>query len=249
VNTDIGKPPELAWLPVGKLSVDPKYQRDTGSRRSQSLIEKIKNDFRWSRFGVVLAVKHKGGWFVIDGQHRVEAAKARGDIETVPAVVLPHATVEAAAVDFVAINRDRVAVTPLHIHHAQLSAGDPQAMAIARVCAASGLEVCRYPIPSTHMKPRQTLAVATIGRLITIRDEAFATAVLKRVVAAVGTVPGACNAGAIRCAAEELGLDGGSPTRPTQLGQAKTRDCLGCGRPFRSDGAHNRMCDPCKAAA
>ncbi|MFG6082208.1 hypothetical protein ACEUZ9_002851 [Paracoccus litorisediminis] len=27
---------------------------------------------------------------------------------------------------------------------------------------------------------------------------------------------------------------------------AKLRDCLTCRRPFHSEGAHNRICDPCK---
>jgi hypothetical protein len=27
-----------------------------------------------------------------------------------------------------------------------------------------------------------------------------------------------------------------------------TRDCITCRRPFRSEGAHNRMCNPCRQA-
>lgn len=185
VTRDFGPKPMLAWLPIDKVSVDAKYQRDTGSRRSRNLIEKIAANFRWSRFGVVLAVKHAGGWHVIDGQHRVEACRLCG-IKQVPAVVLPHATVEEAAADFVAINRDRVAVTPLHIHHAQLAAGDPEAKAIERACRAAGVEICRYPVPANKMQPRQTLAVATIHRLIRLRDEKFATAVLTKIIRAPG---------------------------------------------------------------
>lgn len=250
-NADLGKKPELAWLPIGKLSVDPKYQRDTGSRRSKHLIEKIAAGFRWSRFGVVLAVAHKGGWHVIDGQHRVEAARQRGDIAHVPAVVLPHATIEAAAADFVAINRDRVAVTPYHIHYAQLAAGDPEALAMDRVCKAAGIEICRYPVPLANMKPGQTLAVASIGRLIKLKGEAFAVQVLERVAAAAGDVPGRCGARTIRSFAEDALLrvhDGHNAafTRPVGRSQAKIRNCLRCQKPFKSEGPGNRLCNACK---
>lgn len=199
--TDFGPKPTLAWLPIDKVSVDAKYQRDTGSRRSRNLIDKIAAGFRWSRFGVVLAVKHAGGWYVIDGQHRVEACRLRG-IQEVPSVVLPHATVEEAAADFVAINRDRVAVTPLHIHHAQLAAGDPEAKTLERACRAAGVQICRYPVPANKMKPGQTLAVSTIARLVKLRGEAFAVAVLKqaRIVETCGV-----SAKVIRLTADSFG--------------------------------------------
>lgn len=250
-KADPGKKPELAWLPIGKLSVDPKYQRDTGSRRSQHLIAKIAGDFRWSRFGIVLAVKQGdpakgGGWHVIDGQHRVEAARQRGDIGHVPAVVLPHATIAAAAADFVAINRDRVAVTPYHIHYAQLAAGDPEALAMDRVCRQAGIEICRYPVPASNMKPGQTLAVASIARLIKLKGEDFAIRVLKTVRTAAGDAPGACGAVLIKAAAEDLGLRSNNGIKPGLLKAVKMRKCLRCQQPFKSDGPGNRLCDPCK---
>lgn len=251
-NPFLGKKPELAWLPVDRLTVDPKYQRDTGTRRSKNLIEKIARDFLWSRFGVVLAVRDPkvgkgGGWFVIDGQHRVEAARLRGDVKTVPAVVLPHATVEAAAADFVAINRDRVAVTPLHIHHAQLAAGDPEAQAIDRACRAAGVTICRYPVPLSHLKAGQTLAVGTIARIVKQRGEAFATKVLKRVGALGNHEPGAYGAAAIRQGAEDLGLKPGNQAKVVNLSTGrKKRKCLSCERMFNSSGPGNRICNQCK---
>jgi hypothetical protein len=236
---DPGPKPELTWLPVAWLSVDPRYQRDTGSRRSLNLIDKIAGNFRWSRFGVasvVSEVAKKGGrFFVVDGQHRVEAAR-RLNLAKVPCVVLPHATVEAAAVDFVAMNRDRVVVTPLHIYHAQLAAGDAQALAIAAVCKAAGVELCRHQVPASQMKPGQTLAVATIAKLVQAGGEKFATRVLAQVAKAGQGVPGAVNAAAIRHAAA-TGVAAGSPS---------VRKCLSCRREFKSEHAGHRMCNACK---
>jgi hypothetical protein len=235
---DPGPKPELTWLHVAWLSVDPRYQRDTGSRRSLNLIDKIVREFRWSRFGVASVVRDTRTielFYVVDGQHRVEAAR-RLNVEKVPCVVLPHATVEEAAVDFVAMNRDRVTVTPLHIYHAQLAAGDPQALAIAAVCKAAGVEICRHQVPASHMKPGQTLAVATIAKLIRTSGEKFATRVLGQVAKAGKGVPGAVNAAAIRHAAD-TGIAAGAPS---------VRKCLSCRREFASEHAGNRMCSACK---
>lgn len=42
----LGKKPALAWLPIDQLSVDSRYQRDTGSRRSVNIIAKIAEGFQ-----------------------------------------------------------------------------------------------------------------------------------------------------------------------------------------------------------
>jgi len=91
---DFGPKPALVEIDVTLMSVDARYQRDTASRRSQNIIQKIAETFKWTRFGVVVVVKIDARYFVIDGQHRVEAARLLG-IDRVPCVVLPHASVEA----------------------------------------------------------------------------------------------------------------------------------------------------------
>lgn len=238
-ESDYGPKPVLEWIAVAACEVDSKYQRDTGSRRSQNLIAKIVEGFRWSRFGVVLLVRVGATYRVIDGQHRVEACRKLG-LAKIPAVVLPHATVEAAAADFVAINRDRVTVTPLHIHHAQRAAGDPIAVEIDRVCRAAKIEICRYPTPLAHLKSGQTLAIGTIARLVREFGPKTATRLLGALrTAQGGDVPGAINAAAIR-AAIEMG------EAPRVLSRASKRACLKCAKVFRSEGAHQRLCENCR---
>ena len=87
--SDIGTPPELAWLPVDKLDVDPAYQRTLDTKASQKLITKIAENFRWISFQAILATPQGEGddrrWLIIDGQHRAAAAKQRG-IPHIPAI-------------------------------------------------------------------------------------------------------------------------------------------------------------------
>ena len=240
MKPDFGPKPALDWLSIDQVSVDAKYQRDTGSRRSQNLIAKIVAGFRWSRFGVVLTVKFGKGWHVIDGQHRVEACRAL-NIPKIPAVVLPHSSVEEAAADFVAINLDRVAVTPLHLHHAMLAAGAPDAQAVERVCKAAGITICRYPVPANKMAPGQTLAVGTISRIIKQHGEAFAISIMTAVRKDAGNAPGGVNAPTMRIiCGEKL-----AKMPPSSKGGKATRLCLKCRTPFPSSGPGNRMCTSC----
>jgi len=258
-----GARPELVELPVERISVDPRYQRDTGSARSRHLIDKIAAHFRWPRFGAILVVRvlkaDGGGWHVIDGQHRLEAVRVLG-IQRVPAIELPHQTIEEAAADFVAINRDRVVVTPLHIHHAMLRAGEPTALAVDRACGAAGIEICRYPVPAKLLKPGQTLAVGTIRRLIEKVNEDWATRVLRGVVREHGTRPGAINAAAIRSSAATTPVPastsaGAAPrsdnqyAKPKAQGDVKFRSCLSCRQPFKSSGIGERVCPNCKSTS
>src|SRR5262249_41056284 len=48
-NEDIGKPPQLKWIELESLRIDPRYQRQiTDDGRSR--INRIVREFRWSRF-------------------------------------------------------------------------------------------------------------------------------------------------------------------------------------------------------
>ena len=88
--TDAGPEPDLAWLPVARCRVDSAYQRSILSKNSQALIGRISTNFRWAAFQAVLATpdpKEEGWFLILDGQHRVEAARRRG-FPRVPAVVV-----------------------------------------------------------------------------------------------------------------------------------------------------------------
>jgi hypothetical protein len=130
-----GPIPELKWLPKDSFVVDHHYQRHTSSERSQQIIAKIARNFLWARFQPpTVTPGPKGKYLVIDGQHRIAAAVQREDISLVPVYIVPELTLQDQASNFVAINRDRVGLTPLAIHHAMVTMGDPEALRIKEVC-------------------------------------------------------------------------------------------------------------------
>lgn len=162
VTFDPGPQPELAWLPISGRSVDPSYQRTLESRASQKVIDRIAESFCWRFFGVVTAAeKTETAWVLIDGQHRVEAARRIG-IEVVPALIVPAPTRDEQAQVFLAVNRQRVAINHFAMHYASVAAGEQIAVDTQALADQAGIEIPRYPIPKASIKPGQTMALGTI---------------------------------------------------------------------------------------
>lgn len=211
---DPGSRPELLWLPVEKLAVDHRYQRTIESRRSQKLVEDIAANFRWSAFQAILATAQKNlaggviGWLVIDGQHRVEAARKVGILE-VPAVVVDAGSLAEQAAAFVRANTDRVAVNPFALFHARRQAGDQEAEAIYTLCRDAGVSIPHAPLPLDRIKPGQTLALGTIARLPKLHGIDVARAAMKSVAAAYGSTPGGIRAPLLAASARVI-ADGGN---------------------------------------
>lgn len=194
-----GPRPELAWIDVSVLSVDHSYQRTLESERSQRIINRIVCGFRWSAFQAVLVTpaERPGHYLVLDGQHRVEAAKHIG-IEDVPAVIVHTESVAEQASAFVRANLDRVTVNAFALHHARVVAGDETALDVERVCSAAGFIIPRYPIQASQLKPGQTLALGSIVLMIRALGVPATAATLKAVSAAWRDKPGYLRASLFR---------------------------------------------------
>lgn len=160
VNHQVGERPALEWVPIDQISVDSNYQREIKPR----LVEKILARFSWSKFGaVVLSRQEDGSFTIVEGQHRWKAASLHPHIEAVPAVIVSHKDVAAEADSFLAINRDRMAVTSVEQYWAGLTAGDDNAIAISKVLQSAGCDV----VPAQgHYRPNLTNSISAIDRCL-----------------------------------------------------------------------------------
>jgi hypothetical protein len=112
MNPVIGAPPTLEWIGVERLAIDESYQRATDSAASRRLIHRIKTDWNWNYCQpIVVSRRSDGSLFVIDGQHRLTAAVARGDIPHLPCVVISGQDENGEASAFVALNTQAIADT------------------------------------------------------------------------------------------------------------------------------------------
>lgn len=220
-----GPAPMLQWIRVTDLVVDPTYQRPilVQGRRN---IESIARGFRWSCFAPVVVSPVEGGKFaIIDGQHRVTAAALIG-IEQVPCQVVIAAPDEQAAA-FKAINGETTPMSPLALHAAALMAGEPQAKAIAEVCACAEVEVLRYPVPTAKQAPGQTMAIGALSKCLKHYGALVLTTALQCVTQTENNRSGALSARMIKALCEVLH---DSPHREKGLGLLEAFDRIDLAR-------------------
>ena len=85
----LGNPPTLEWVALDRLLVDDSYQRRADDGRSKVLIGQIARGWDWRLYQPLSVSRRAGGeLFVVDGQHRLAAARMRGDIPHLPVVIL-----------------------------------------------------------------------------------------------------------------------------------------------------------------
>lgn len=160
INMAIGDVPEFEWVAADLIDVDSNYQRELDGRK----VEKILGEFHWDHFGAVtLARKDDGRFSVTDGQHRTKAAQLHPKIERIPAMIISRSGMEAEAENFLVINRDRKAVTPIERYWAGLASGDEMARRVRTICLAADCDIA--PDSGTY-KPNLTNAVSAISRAL-----------------------------------------------------------------------------------
>lgn len=161
-NPVAGQPPSIEWLPIADLQIDESYQRSIESPASQTLIHEIAVNWDWDRFDPIRVSRREAGAFVVDGQHRLTAARLRGDLPHLPAIVSRFKDSTAEARFFVAVNTSRKNPTPLDKFRARVIAGDAEAVAIDRLIGAAGLIIGRT---TTKFNDREIACVSLLGRL------------------------------------------------------------------------------------
>lgn len=147
MNPPIGEPPKIRWEPCAALKVDHAYQRMAEEPESKRLIGHIAANWDW-RLCAPLTVSDRagedGGLYVIDGQHRLAAARLRGDIKELPCIISKFDGIEDEARLFVALNSARRQIGEVEKFHARVASKDHYALAAKRVIEESGLTVARY---------------------------------------------------------------------------------------------------------
>lgn len=183
VNAPLGSPPTLEWRAVGELQIDPTYQRSIDTGPSQALIRKIAMFWDWG-LCQPLAVSRRpsGALAVVDGQHRVSAAKLRGDIPHLPCVITsyPNAGDEAAA--FVALNQMRRPLSALDLFKAAVAAEDKESLLILDCLTSAGLSLAPHS-NHTAWKPGM---VANIGGLRRVLQRDGGEQVIRTALAVLG---------------------------------------------------------------
>lgn len=132
----------IASVPVSLMRLDKSYQRETNNENIQKLIRDWDND----RCDFLLASYRDEKFYVVDGQHRLTAAKYKG-IEELPCIILTGLTREQEARLFARQNENVKKLTIYDVFKANIANGDTSIpeikidMEIDRICKKHGIKV------------------------------------------------------------------------------------------------------------
>ena len=82
--------------------------------------------------------------YVIDGQHRLAAAKLRGDIQQLPCVVVEYVDKADEAASFVHLNQQRRPLSKLDLFKAAFASRDDETVAIVAAMESAGLSIAPH---------------------------------------------------------------------------------------------------------
>jgi len=128
---------ELKWLNKDSLAVDESYQRSA----SRAKVLRIAREWSWIACGVISVAKRASGFFVIDGQHRVLAARNRADIDDLPCVVFDSDGAEKEARAFLDTNKNRKAMTSIESFKAMTIAMEPVAIFVKETLEKNSITI------------------------------------------------------------------------------------------------------------
>lgn len=129
------EPGTLKNLHKNILQIHPAYQRDA----ILSKVLETASSWSWVACGAIIVGDRGGELWVIDGQHRVMAAKRRSDIQDLPCVVFATESVAQEAVAFLDSNTGRKPVSSIGKFKAMIAAGDAAACAVHKTFESLGI--------------------------------------------------------------------------------------------------------------
>lgn len=161
----IGEPPSIQLVPPARLKIDESYQRTIAGKDSQAAIARYAHAWDWRLCVPLLVSQRDDGLYVIDGQHRLEAAQRRGDIPYLPCCVSQYGSAADEAATFVAANRKRRAVSRVDTFRAALLAGDPVATAIAAELPKGSFSIARSS-SANALQPGELTCIGTLEKML-----------------------------------------------------------------------------------
>ena len=137
-NTQIGELGSNAMIDKWEINIDTSYQRNILDSR----VLTIAKNWQWEAFGrLLVGNRSDGGRFIVDGQHRLLAARKRSDIKDLPCVVFNSRGSKHEADVFLVSNTLRGPMTALQKFKALLIIGDPVAIGIKDAADSLGLTI------------------------------------------------------------------------------------------------------------
>ena len=118
INRIMDSKPNQMEIAIDDLVVDRSYQRICNAAR----VRKITRNLDWDLFGVIIVSYRDGVYYIVDGQHRVEAV--RGLVDKVTCLVWNDLTYEEECEKFLKLNSERHSCNANQKFHARVQFGE-----------------------------------------------------------------------------------------------------------------------------
>jgi hypothetical protein len=142
----------LRWIPIAQMKTSPVAQRDL----NQARVDRLAADFDLEQLGTPTVNERDGAFYILDGQHRVEALKQIGyGDQQIQCWTYTNLTDQEMADKFDRLN-DVLAVHAYDRFRIRVNAGREAESDINRIVRANGLVVSRDSLPG---------AVSAVGTL------------------------------------------------------------------------------------
>lgn len=138
-KTSVTQVGEFQSIHKDMLCVNEEYQRDAINTKVLS----IAKNWSWIACGAIVVTYRNGTIWVIDGQHRVLAAKSRSDITYLPCMVFQLDGLKEEAQGFLDLNTGRKPVSALDKQKALVAACDDVAIFVQREINRIGLKLAK----------------------------------------------------------------------------------------------------------
>lgn len=120
------EPGEQRMIGKDRLLIDHTYQRHA----NEAKLVAIAKDWSWVACGSIVVADREGALFVVDGQHRVMAARKRSDINALPCLVFKTREAKQEAKGFLAAQTQRKPITSVEKFRALLTVEDKAALVV-----------------------------------------------------------------------------------------------------------------------
>lgn len=152
----------LRWVPISLMTVSPLAQREVNAARVDHLVA----EFDLEKIGTPTVNKRDGAWYVIDGQHRIEALRAIGwGDQQIQCWAYEGLDEQEEAEKFLGLN-DYLAVNALAKFRIAVQAGREDECEIDRIVRSVGLVITADKVPGC------VRAVGTLTRVYSRSDGA-----------------------------------------------------------------------------
>lgn len=186
--TPLGHPPTVRHIPVGDLHIDPRYQRSAETPQSRTMIAKMAHGWDWRLCMTLMVSERDDRFYVIDGQHRLLAARLRGDLGLLPCCIMAFDSVEEESQMFVQANKNRKKLTTVDMFRAAVAAGSEAETETAQLIADAGLKVSDHT--NRHsLAPGALTIVSGVARALKVHGRPIVSAALTAMGEAFGDQP------------------------------------------------------------